>query len=102
MRPAPEATSKIHGITDDIAARCGVSPECATDIFAGIADVATTAVAHNAPFDCFLLDVLFQRRWRPLLLQAADFKVITRKPSTMNRIGVTILKDEIPDPFVID
>lgn len=57
----PEVTSDIHGITDDIAARCGVSPDYATTIFAGMADVATTAVAHNTPFDQFLLSVMFHR-----------------------------------------
>lgn len=56
----------------------------------------------NAAIRAVAADPCTQEQWRPLLLQAADFKVVTRKPSTMNRINVAMLKDEMPDQFVID
>ena len=41
-------------------------------------------------------------KFKQALNLAAEFKVVLRKPSIQNRINVTILADEIADPFVID
>lgn len=47
----PADTAAIHGITTEIAAACGVDAGKVVDIYRGMLDQATIAIAHNANFD---------------------------------------------------
>jgi DNA polymerase-3 subunit epsilon len=47
----PAGASAIHGITDEIAGRCGVTLRQALTLFHGLYAQAETVVAHNLDFD---------------------------------------------------
>ena len=51
----PEGASNIHGITDAIAAKKGVSRKGAFGVLADMAKEAELAVAHNIQFDSFMV-----------------------------------------------
>lgn len=54
--PIPEKVSTIHGITDDISARFGVTSDIADNMFALMAAKADLLVAHNIDFDLGIID----------------------------------------------
>lgn len=54
--PIPPATTEIHGITDEVAKRFGVTPDIADNMFAILASKADVIVAHNIQFDVGILD----------------------------------------------
>lgn len=49
--PIPQACIDVHGITDELAAKHGVKPEIADNMFAIFASQADVIVAHNINFD---------------------------------------------------
>ena len=59
--PIPEAASRVHGITDDVAERCGVPVRVAAALFAELLDRATVLVAHNIEFDAAVMRSALRR-----------------------------------------
>ena len=57
----PEDMAAIHGITQAIAEKCGVSAWCALSAFQELSKVATKFVAHNISFDALVLASAFIR-----------------------------------------
>jgi DNA polymerase III subunit epsilon len=57
----PEIATKTHGITDEIAQRCGVPQKVAVLAFSKLMDRADTIIAHNTPFDLFIMRSAFAR-----------------------------------------
>lgn len=53
----PKEVSDIHGITQDIADKCGVQRHIAVKAFIALASQATTFVAHNIQFDELIMNV---------------------------------------------
>lgn len=49
--PIPRGASDVHGITNEIAKRCGVPLTMAVASYQQFAKLADTLVAHNLPFD---------------------------------------------------
>lgn len=54
--PIPEEVSKIHGITDDLAGRFGLTNKLAEQVFSAIVDKADLIVAHNLAFDIGIIE----------------------------------------------
>lgn len=106
MVEIPEVTSDIHGITNEIASRCGVDKKPATEAFLGLMEVATTLVAHNLPFDWFLLDTLLDRcGYPPLSVLGASAKIadtmkmaspIMKMPPTRKMVAAGFKKYKAP------
>ena len=63
--PIPEGATNVHGITDEKVRRDGRTPELALyDLWKWLAHAATAqipVVAHNAAYDCTVLDREFRR-----------------------------------------
>lgn len=57
----PSGAAAVHGITDQIADRCGVSPKLALMLWDDLAGRAETIVAHNIRFDWFLMASAWSR-----------------------------------------
>ena len=57
----PDEVAAIHGITTDIALRSGVPLKVVVVAFAHLMQQATTLIAHNAEFDCKILDIAMHR-----------------------------------------
>ena len=53
----PEAASAIHGISQADAEKYGVTMKGALSVFARLMKMADTLIAHNLPFDLFLLEI---------------------------------------------
>lgn len=58
----PQVVVDVHGITTEIAKRCGVLPPVALQTFASLARLCDKVVAHNIPFDTKLMDIM-SARW---------------------------------------
>jgi DNA polymerase-3 subunit epsilon len=63
--PIPGLASRIHGITDELAARVGVKPAFALQCFVALATRAELFVAHHIEFDLAILDTAARRNRRP-------------------------------------
>ena len=59
--PIPEAASKVHGITTEIAERCGVSQAFAAATWCRMATIAKKTVAHNVKFDMAVMNTAILR-----------------------------------------
>lgn len=57
----PKGASDVHGITDDIALRFGVTPAAAAMAFRSMAERADKLAAHNIGFDRLLVGILLKR-----------------------------------------
>lgn len=55
MMRIPEQASRVHGITDEIAFRCGVTPKSAMGVFFRLVEVSDLLVAHNMAFDLLVM-----------------------------------------------
>jgi DNA polymerase III epsilon subunit-like protein len=55
--PIPEEAAKVHGITTEIAQKCGVPPSTLLSAFVELSEHATVVVAHNFQFDRFMLAI---------------------------------------------
>ena len=51
LKPIPKRASDVHGITDEISARFGISIDFALQMFAAMYGRADLVVAHNMKFD---------------------------------------------------
>lgn len=72
--PIPEGASRVHGITDDVAQKCGVAPELAVAMFQFLGGMADLLVAHNLDYDETVLFAEFKRCQRmPDVLQKNKF-----------------------------
>jgi DNA polymerase-3 subunit epsilon len=60
-KPIPEEASRIHGITDEIAALYGVPEIHAVGTFLRFASVASIGVAYNCEFDRFVISAAAAR-----------------------------------------
>ncbi|OFX10843.1 MAG: hypothetical protein A2516_00320 [Alphaproteobacteria bacterium RIFOXYD12_FULL_60_8] len=78
--PIPEEASRIHRITDDVAARCGVSPKAAGVAFLAMIERAGIIAAHNIGFDLMMIKILARREG--LEISAAPEHFCTMKAST--------------------
>jgi len=65
----PEQAAMLHGITTERAEREGQPVEYALDLFASLAQVATTIVAHNIAFDEKILGAEYLRAGRKNVLE---------------------------------
>ena len=59
--PIPSETTKIHGLTDEIVRRVGMTPDMALMTFLHLLGRAEMMAAHNAPFDVAILEILAAR-----------------------------------------
>jgi len=59
--PIPESATKVHGITDEMVQKFGVSPRVALSVFYHHMKQADRIVAHNIAFDYFVIQVNFDR-----------------------------------------
>ncbi len=59
--PIPAEATRIHGITDALASRCGVDPFTAAAVFSFLLDAADTLVAHNIKFDAAVMRTALER-----------------------------------------
>jgi DNA polymerase III epsilon subunit-like protein len=59
--PIPEEAQKIHGITDELVQKFGVSPVVAIGMFHNLAKNAERLVAHNIDFDLTVLEIIYAR-----------------------------------------
>lgn len=57
----PKKASDVHGITDDVAAKFGVSPGFALELFTHLYRQADTIVAHNIKFDKLVMEAQIYR-----------------------------------------
>lgn len=57
----PDGAARVHGITNEVAARCGVPAAVAVKTFANLLAAADVLVAHNIKFDAALLDTAYAR-----------------------------------------
>lgn len=72
--PIPAKVAEIHGITDEIAQRYGVSPAVACQVFAHLANRADMMVAHNVDFDMGVMRVGYLRSFgKPLTMDKRVF-----------------------------
>jgi DNA polymerase III subunit epsilon len=62
----PESASKVHGITNEIAARFGVSAYDAITIFARLYKAADLICAHNIEFDKNIMEAAISRRYQTI------------------------------------
>lgn len=65
--PIPDGASRIHGITDEVAAAFGVPEKAALGVFMRFAAVASIGVAFNADFDLEIMRMVAARQrieWR--------------------------------------
>tara|TARA_R110000850_G_scaffold23358_1_gene69094 strand:+ start:25806 stop:26348 length:543 start_codon:yes stop_codon:yes gene_type:complete len=60
--PIPEAASNVHGITDEIAQKYGVSEATAVDFFLNLRAHCDADVFHNAAFDRKIMSHAIERR----------------------------------------
>lgn len=72
-KPVPKASSDVHGITDDIAERLGLSLRTAVRLFLFYYDRADLIVAHNYKFDAAIMDIAL---WR-----TGSDEIAERKPA---------------------
>ncbi len=63
----PEAASRVHGITNEIATRLGVSANDALSIFARLYGAADLICAHNIEFDKNIMEAAISRRYGKVL-----------------------------------
>jgi DNA polymerase-3 subunit epsilon len=71
--PIPAPAAAVHGITDEIAARCGVRPAVAAVAFCDLMRRADTLVAHNISFDLQLIATLLLRTRREQPVMPSTF-----------------------------
>lgn len=62
----PERASAVHGITDDIAAKLGVSLEFAITAFSHLYQRADLICAHNIKFDVFVTETAIARHHKQI------------------------------------
>ena len=65
--PIPEQASSVHGITDEAAARLGISLETALDLFTHLYTRADLVVAHNIKFDRGVIEVAIARHYKKVM-----------------------------------
>lgn len=63
----PERASAVHGITADIAAKFGVSPQVAVEQFKHLYDRADEIVAHNLKFDIQIIETAIARVYKKVM-----------------------------------
>lgn len=61
--PIPDGASRVHGITDLIADRCGVPSSTALAMWNKLAERADIIVAHNIKFDIALMQIAWARHF---------------------------------------
>lgn len=66
-RPIPQQASAIHGITDEVADRCGVREVVAAAVFSDLQRRADLMVAHNIAFDRLVMTAMLVRTKRAIL-----------------------------------
>jgi len=76
----PQEAADIHGITTEIAERCGVPLISALSTFSTLCACAGTLVAHNIEFDLFVLTTAYLRAGKPHRMDSPRF--CTMKAST--------------------
>lgn len=69
----PPGASSVHGITNDVAGRCGISSPKALSIFDRYAGMANLLVAHNAEFDLTLMEIALLRAQKTMKNLSATF-----------------------------
>jgi DNA polymerase III subunit epsilon len=69
--PIPERASAVHGITNEIAEKVGISENTAIGIFAFMARRSAVMVAHNSKFDVGVMECVRARTSIPLELPEA-------------------------------
>lgn len=101
--PIPEVTSRIHGITSEIAERSGISLTVAVHVFEEFLDRAHRVVAHNIKFDAALIRTAFARcrtslRMPPqgLFCTMEAASAIIQIPPTERMLAVGITKCKPP------
>lgn len=63
----PERASDVHGITNEIAAELGVSPEFALQAFTHLYQRADLVCAHNIKFDRGVIEAAISRHYRKVM-----------------------------------
>lgn len=53
----PDSASQIHGITQDVAEKYGLSAKGVLSVFSRLLLKAERIIAHNIPFDLFMLEI---------------------------------------------
>ena len=76
----PLEASKVHGITDEIAERCGIPLASAMSVFSNMLRKASVVVAHNIDFDLLITSAAFHRLGKPF--PEAISKFCTMKATT--------------------
>ncbi len=98
----PNSASKIHGITNDISANCGIREVVAAGVFYDLASQADIVIAHNEKFDRKIIGTLFarsRRQWEFLnksfcTMEAAS--QIVNLPPTPRMIAAGVDKPKPP------
>lgn len=98
----PEAAARVHGITTEMAQRCGVREAIAAAAFYDLTKKADLLVAHNIKFDVQIIDIMFARvprGWRLLgekfcTMDAAS--PLVNLPPTERMIAAGIDKPKAP------
>ena len=57
----PEEAAAIHGITTEIALKCGIPLMSAFSVFSNFLNLSDTLIAHNIQFDALILSVALSR-----------------------------------------
>lgn len=68
----PAGASAVHGITDEIAERCGIAPIGAIGMFYGLLGKSDLLVAHNIGFDLVVMQAVAIRAERHSLADSLD------------------------------
>lgn len=82
--PIPERASAVHGITDEVAERCGIAPFVATAMLFHMIGRADLVVAHNAPFDAAIARTAFRRCSMVLPSQPQQFCTMRAATPVLN------------------
>lgn len=94
----PADVSAIHGITQELAERCGVASIAALRVFAAMLSRADLIVAHNISFDVLVMSAAF---YRLSLLHPQAAKEVERidKVNRFCTMGATTNILKLPGPY---
>jgi DNA polymerase III subunit epsilon len=92
--PIPARATEVHGISDLMAAKYGVTEATAVDMFMFLLSFADVGVAHNAPFDKQVMETAIARRkgkaeklGKPLYCTMANATQIVKAPPTPKMVA---------------
>lgn len=99
----PESASSVHGITDDVAAKLGVSSEFALGLFTHLYQRADIVCAHNIKFDRGVIEVAIARHYKkimplrkPLFCTMEEASPIVNLPPTDRMLAAGFNKPKPP------